>query len=125
VITPGQFNITIYTGASYELQVTLQDSAGTAIDLTDRTIRAEIWNPRRTTKLETFTVTKADSAKGILKLTLTPATTAGLPVDKAIATNKAAVIGAWDLQVTEPDTTTVYYWLEGTVSTNRGVTNVG
>lgn len=125
MITPGAFNITIYTGATYELQITLKDSSDTAIDLTDRTIKAEIWNVRRTTKLETFTVTKTTPKSGVLTLSLTATKTAALPVDRSIAPNRAAVIGAWDLQVTEPNGTTVWYWLEGTVSTNRGVTNVG
>lgn len=122
MITPANLDLTIYTAATYELQVTLQDGAGDPVDLTERQLAAQVWNTRRSRQLADFTITKTDPTNGVLTLSLTAAQTAELPADKSIATNKAGLVGCWDLRVTEPDGQTVYYWLEGEVKTNVGVT---
>lgn len=123
MITPARCDITIYTGATYELQVQLQDAAEDPIDLTNRAIAAQIWNTRGTTQVVPFTVTKTDIPAGTILLSLTAEQTALLPVNRSVGTVAEAVVGSWDLRVTEPDGTTVFYWLEGTVSTNVGVTS--
>lgn len=58
--------------------LTLKNSNGTAIDVTNATIDAEIKQDYYFPNLETFTVTKITPASGLVKLTLTAAQTAAL-----------------------------------------------
>lgn len=72
------YNISIERNVDFCLILTLKNSNGTAIDVTNATIDAEIKQDYYFPNLETFTVTKITPASGLVKLTLTAAQTAAL-----------------------------------------------
>lgn len=72
------YNISIERNVDFCLVLTLKNDTGTAIDVTNATIDAEIKQDYYFPNLQTFTVTKITPASGLIKLTLTAAQTAAL-----------------------------------------------
>lgn len=70
------YNISIERNVDFCVFLTLKDSAGSAIDITNATVDAEIKQDYYFPTLSTFTVTKVTPASGVVKLTLTAAQTA-------------------------------------------------
>ena len=78
----GTYNITITKGTDYALVMTLKDSSGSAINVTNYTFKSEIRRKESTGVAATFTVTKTNASAGAIKLALTQAQTETLPVGK-------------------------------------------
>lgn len=121
MITPARLDLEIYHGASYSLPITLKDSTGARLDLTERQVFAAIWNDLGTTEMAVFTVAVLDAAQGEIELRLTRTQTLAIPTSRSVTSTRQSVIGAWDLRIVEPDGQTSNYWLEGSVSINRGL----
>ena len=77
-MSAGTYNLVVDQGSSFALDLTIKQG-GSALDLTNYTGRAQL----RTTHVSnsvaaTFTVTKTNASGGVLKMELSPATTAAL-----------------------------------------------
>ena len=72
------YNISIERNVDFCLVLTLNNSDGTTINVTNATIDAEIKQDYYFPTLETFSITKVTPASGVVKMTLTAAQTAAL-----------------------------------------------
>lgn len=109
-VQPGQYNITVQRRADYDLQLQFKDSTGAAINLTDWTAYAQVWNAGRTTKYADFAVTYVNRANGQIKIALTDTQTTSFP-------NEAN----YDVLLENPSGLREYY-LEGIVFVSEGYT---
>jgi len=109
MITPGKHDITIYQGATFELQIQYKDSSGTPVNMSGYTIASKLYNRLGTSKLADFAVNYVSQASGIFKIRL-----------EASGTENINEQGQYDVLVTEPDNT-AYYLLEGTAFFNQGL----
>lgn len=78
------YNITVYKKVDYETSITLKDSGGSAINITNWTFNASIRRDPDTDVEASFTITKTNAANGIIKLALTDTVTTGLPVGQLV-----------------------------------------
>ena len=78
------YNINIFKDVDYETSITLKDSNGTAINITNWTFNSQIKRDPDTDVEATFTVTKTNASGGVLKLSLTKTQTASLPVGNLV-----------------------------------------
>ena len=78
----GVHNIEITKGTDYALSVTLKDSGGSAINVSNYTFKSEIRKKASVAASATFTITKTNASSGIIQLALTDAQTRALPIGK-------------------------------------------
>lgn len=109
MITPGSYDITIYQGATFELQVQYKDSAGTPVNMSGYTVASKLYNRLGTSKIADFVVSYVNQASGIFKIRL-----------EASGTEAITEQGQYDVLVTEPDNS-AYYLVEGNAYVNRGL----
>lgn len=109
MIVPGKHDITIYQGATFELQVQYKDNAGTPVNMSGYTIVSKLYNSTATQKLADFTASYVSQASGIFKIRLEGSTTSGITEQ-----------GQYDILITEPSNDK-YYILEGTAFINLGL----
>ena len=109
MITPGKHDITIYQGATFELQVQYKDSAGTPVNMSGYTIASKLYNRLGTPKLADFSVSYVSQASGIFKIRL-----------EASGTSVLTEQGQYDVLVREPSND-AYYLVEGNAYVNRGL----
>lgn len=82
---PAQYPLTIRTGDTETVTVNLQDSAGSAVNITGRTYQAQIRDTAASTAvLATFTCTVVDGAAGVFACTLGTAVTGALAEQTAV-----------------------------------------
>ena len=95
----GRYDITIEQGASYELPLTLQNSDGTAFNLTDYTGRGQLRKYHRSTSVvASFTVAITSPATlGQLTLSLTATETSVIPAGEEITDEKSKYV--YDLEI--------------------------
>lgn len=110
-ITPGGYNIRPQRRADFQLLLAFKDSDGVAIDLTDKTVLAQVWNKARTSKLGDFSVEVTDVAGGEVTLTLGHAITEVLPAE-----------ARYDVMVVDDLSSLRSYYLEGIVRPSEGYT---
>jgi hypothetical protein len=72
------YNLSIERNTDFSISLVLKDAGGTAIDVTNATIDAEIKQDYYFPTIQTFTVTKNVPASGQITLSLTAAQTAAL-----------------------------------------------
>jgi hypothetical protein len=109
--SPASYPLTVRIGDTETVSVTLQDSAGAAIDITGRTYAAQIRaTADAASPLATFTCTITNAAAGTFACTLSAATT------RALSTG----VGVWDLE--ETNSSTVTSLLAGPVQIVQDVT---
>jgi len=110
---PATYNITIRMGDTETISVTIQDSAGAAVDISGRSYAAQIRsNADDTTVLATFACAVVSGPAGTLSATLTSTQTAALTPG----------VGVWDLQETNPVGPVVTTLLAGQVTIVQDVT---
>lgn len=109
MITPGKHDITIYQGATFELQVQYKDNAGVPVNMSGYTITSKLYNRLGTTKLADFAASYVNQASGIFKIRLEASGTSGITEQ-----------GQYDILVTEPSND-VYYLVEGNAYVNQGI----
>lgn len=89
----------------------LKDSDGEPISLSGKTVLAQVWDKKRTSKLADFEVDVTGEATGEVTLTLAHGDTAGLPDECR-----------YDVMVIEDATDLRSYYLEGVVRPSEGYT---
>jgi hypothetical protein len=109
MITPGKYDIAIYQGATFELQVQYKSNAGVPINMSGYTIVSKLYNRLGTDKLADFAVSYVNQASGIFKIRLEASGTSGITEQ-----------GQYDILITEPSND-AYYILEGNAYLNRGL----
>jgi len=109
MITPGKHDITIYQGATFELQVQYKDDAGVPVNMSGYTIASKLYNRLGTNKLADFTASYVSQVSGVFKIRLEASGTSGLTEQ-----------GQYDILITEPNND-VYYLVEGNAYVNRGL----
>jgi len=109
MITPGKHDITIYQGATFELQVQYKDDSGVPVNMSGYTIVSKLYNRLGTSKLADFTASYVSQVSGVFKIRLEASGTSGLTEQ-----------GQYDILITEPDND-VYYLIEGNAYVNRGL----
>ena len=109
--SPATYPLTVRTGDTETVSVTLQDSAGSPIDITGRSYAAQIRaTADASSPLATFSCTITDAAAGQFACTLSASTTAALSTGVAV----------WDLAETNGSTVTTL--LAGSVQIVQDVT---
>lgn len=107
-ITPAKYNIRPQRRADYPMTVAFKDGDGNAMDLTDYSIVAQVWDKGRTGKIGDFTVTVDDETGGEVTLVLDHTVTAVLPSE-----------AYYDVMLIAPDGLREYY-IEGVVRPSEG-----
>jgi len=108
---PAYYPLAVRIGDTETVNVTLQQSDGTPVDITGRTYAAQIRaTADATTTIATFTCAITNAAAGQFACTLPATTTAALSIGT----------GVWDLQETSGDTKTTI--LAGPVRIDYDVT---
>ena len=109
--SPANYLLTLRTGDTETVSVTLQDSAGAPIDITGRTYAAQVRaTADAASPLATFSCSITNAASGQFACTLSAATTAALSTGVAV----------WDLQETNGSVVTTL--LAGPVRIDQDVT---
>lgn len=106
---PAAYNIRPQRRADFQLQLAFKDSDGVAISLEDRTIVAQVWDAKRTTKLGDFVVDITNGPGGEATLTLPYTATADLPAE-----------ARYDVMVIDDSSGLRSYYLEGIVRPSEG-----
>jgi len=109
MITPGSHDITIYQGATFELQLQYKDSAGVPVNMSGYTVASKLYDRVGENKLADFDVSYVNQASGIFKIRLEASGTSGITEQ-----------GQYDVFITEPDST-AYYLVEGNAFINLGL----
>lgn len=109
MITPGSHDITIYQGATFELQLQYKDASGVPVNMSGYTVASKLYDRLGTTKLADFAVSYVNQASGIFKIRL-----------EASGTENITQQGQYDVLVTEPDNS-AYYLVEGNAFVNLGL----
>ncbi len=98
------YDLDIYKGTSFSLSLTLKDSEGTPIDLTNYNVSGFLkYRPSDTGKLCNLNPTKTNAPSGIVSLSISYATTADLPCG----------YGFYDIQIHNTGTDIVTRVLDG------------
>lgn len=109
MITPGKHDITIYQGATFELQIQYKDSTGTPVNMSGYTVVSKLYDRLGVEKLADFSINYVSQPSGIFKIRLEASGTSGITEQ-----------GQYDVLVTEPSNNS-YYLLEGTAFINLGL----
>lgn len=108
----GKYNILIEQGSDYNVDLTLNDNTGAAVNITDITITSQAREKATDADaLFTFTVTKTDAIAGKFRLSLTADQTSDLDFD----------LGVYDVQLST-STGSVTRLIQGNVVLSRTVT---
>jgi hypothetical protein len=124
--TPGTLNITLYRGDTYYAIATVKDNGGTAINLTNYSIKAEIYGPdlQPLTFTSTATVTQKqrELVGGTTYATLTLSQNHNFDTNQTITV--AGVGVGWDgiRVITSVTATTITYQSTGSVVTQENAT---
>ena len=110
-ISPGTYNISLQRRADYSVTLQFKDSSDAAIDLTDWTVAAQVWNQTRTSKIADFTVTYTNRSTGTVALSLTD--------EQTVLLN---TVYYYDVLLTNPSGLKEYY-LEGSITPREGYTS--
>jgi hypothetical protein len=106
------YDMDIHQGTTFTRTLTIEEPAGTPVDITTYTFKAEIKkNKTDSTALDEFTITLSDPTNGILTMSLTDTETSALP----------AIIGFYDLIMTDGSSAKSRI-LEGRVTITQQVT---
>ena len=73
------YNITIEQGVTFELQFTIKDNTGTAINISSYSFQASVVESTSDTVRGSFTFAITDGANGVVTMTMAAGTTANIP----------------------------------------------
>ena len=104
-------NIFIDQGATFTTTLTINDSTGSALDLTNFTARSHIRATKESTSYVPFTMTFPDRSAGKVTMTLTSDASSGMSAGQYV----------YDLEI-ESATGVVTRLIEGKVTLNREIT---
>lgn len=106
---PGKYDITIYQGATFSLNLGYENSSGVPINMSGYTVQSQLWNRLGTAKLTDFTVSWVSQASGTFKISLSNSVTSGITEQ-----------GQYDILITEPSGSK-YYILQGNAFLDLGM----
>lgn len=113
MIAPGNYDITIHQGATFELEVAYKDPSGVPINMSGYTVDAQLWNRLGTAKLANFSSSWTSQASGTFTIGLASNVTSGITEN-----------GQYDVMVTEPSGKKSYL-LQGNAFIDLGLTGRG
>ena len=111
MIEPGQFDITIYQGATFKLDLQFKDGNDNPVNMTGYTVTSKLYSRTGTTSLATFTNTFVSQTNGQFRLSLTPAVTSLLTEG-----------GQYDVLIEEPSGDK-FFLLEGLATLDIGLSS--
>jgi hypothetical protein len=97
------YNITIEQGVTFELQFTIKDNTGTAINISSYSFQASVVESTSDTVRGSFTFAITDGANGVVTMTMAAGTTANIPQSPTLI---------WDL-IAKDSADKVHRYLEG------------
>ena len=97
------YNIVIEQGITFEIQFTLKDNTGTAVNITGYTFQSAIVEQTNGDTMGTFTFEITNASAGIVKMTMAAATTSQIPESSTLI---------WDL-IAKDASDVVRRYLEG------------
>tara|TARA_Y100000592_G_C5309220_1_gene239252 strand:- start:112 stop:462 length:351 start_codon:yes stop_codon:yes gene_type:complete len=100
------YNIIIEQGITFEIQFTLKDNAGSAIDITDYTFQSSIVEETNGDVMGSFSFVNVNAAQGIVKMSMASAVTGQIPESSTLI---------WDL-IAQDGAGIVRRYLEGNVT---------
>lgn len=109
MVDPAVYNITIYQGATFELNLQYRDGNGEPVNMSGCTIAAQLWNRTATAKFADFTPSWTAQESGIFKLTLA-----------STVTSRLIEQGQYDVLVTNASNEK-YYLLQGLATVDQGL----
>ena len=112
MIEPGRYDITIYQGATFELNLQLLDGNNAPVVMSGYTVAGKLFDRLGITQLASFTHSWTAIASGMFKMSIPANTTASF---------SGGTLAQYDFLVTEP-TGTKYYLLEGSATIEEGLT---
>ena len=80
----GVYDISIVKGTDFALSMTLKDTNGDALNVTNYSFKSQIRRKQSTGIAAEFVVTKTNASNGVIKLALTKAVTSSLPNGKLL-----------------------------------------
>lgn len=111
MIEPGKYDITIYQGGTFKLDLQYKDSNSTPVNMSGYTVTAKLYNRNGDTELATFTDTFTNQSDGKFQISLTPAVTSGITEQ-----------GQYDILVEEPGGDK-YFLLQGNAFLDIGLSS--
>lgn len=120
-MSAGTLNILVEQGCDFSQTVILKDGSGVPIDISNCSFAGKIRkNFTAATAIATFSFTKIDSPNGVLRFSLTAATTQAMQFDAS--TKNRISLAFYDITMTDADDIT-FRLLEGVANLSRGVTS--
>lgn len=110
-IAPDTYDLTIQRRSDHIFSVTLEDSGGSAVNLTGYTLASQIWDSERSAKAADVTISVTNASGGAFDWKLTDTQTATLTADEY----------KYDVLLTNP-AGLKEYWIEGTIYMDEGYT---
>lgn len=111
MIEPGKYDITIYQGGTFKLDLQYKDSDSNPVNMSGYTVTAKLYNRTGDTSLASFTNTFTNQGDGKFRLSLTPAVTSGITEQ-----------GQYDILVQEPGGDK-YFLLQGNAFLDKGLSS--
>lgn len=97
------YNITIEQGVTFELQFTIKDNTGTAINISSYSFQASVVESKGDINRGDFTFSISDGANGVVTMTMAAGTTANIPQSPTLV---------WDL-IAKDSADKVHRYIEG------------
>ena len=110
-IAPGLYDFTLQRASDHKFNIVFKDSDGIAINLTDWTVDAQIWDVGRTSKAANFNVAYTNRSLGSIDLSVTDTVSATFTADEY----------QYDVLLTDAAGLKEFY-LEGTIFMSEGYT---
>tara|TARA_Y100000592_G_scaffold77030_1_gene120691 strand:+ start:1120 stop:1467 length:348 start_codon:yes stop_codon:yes gene_type:complete len=97
------YNITIEQGVTFELQFTIKDNTGSALNISGYSFQASVVESTSDTVRGDFTFAITDGANGVVTMTMAAGTTANIPESPTLI---------WDL-IAKDSAAKIHRYLEG------------
>lgn len=108
-MAPAHYDITIYRGATFNLDLQYLGNNGNPVNMNGYTVNAQLWNRLNTAKIADFAFSWTDQASGIFQLKLSNTITSGITEQ-----------GQYDILASQPNGDK-YYLMEGIAFLDQGI----
>ena len=123
-MSAGKYDMTICQGSDYELGVTIKDSTGALIDLTDHTFTGQVRKTASDLIVQasfTFEILDQVTNTGRVNIKMDAATSSGITLDKSKSSSRKITTMTYDVESVSASLGTKR-WLEGKVNFSPEVT---
>lgn len=111
MIEPGKYDITIYQGGTFKLDLQYKDSSSNPVNMTGYVVTAKLFSRKGNNLLATFTNTFTAQSDGKFQMSLTPAQTSAITEQ-----------GQYDVLIQEPGGDK-YFLLQGNAFLDIGLSS--